>query len=198
MIEIARTQDEQVGDGTTSVIILAGEMLAVSAEFMEQQMHPIVVIGAYLRALEDGLKILDTELAVPVDVNDREKMIKIIEAVIGTKILKKWYEKARHCSSSQSVRVSQWLNPHIFLLSTIFLRSHMACNIALDAVRTVQLEEHGHKEIDIKRYAKVRGFLLALEYLVLRLSLCSGSIFTRWRKCPVVSWRILACSRVSC
>uniref|UniRef100_A0A4W4GI94 T-complex protein 1 subunit gamma n=1 Tax=Electrophorus electricus TaxID=8005 RepID=A0A4W4GI94_ELEEL len=53
MIEISRTQDEEVGDGTTSVIILAGEMLSVAEQFLEQQMHPTVVISAYRQALDD-------------------------------------------------------------------------------------------------------------------------------------------------
>uniref|UniRef100_A0A665TJS7 Chaperonin containing TCP1, subunit 3 (gamma) n=1 Tax=Echeneis naucrates TaxID=173247 RepID=A0A665TJS7_ECHNA len=57
MIEISRTQDEEVGDGTTSVIILAGEMLSVAEQFLEQQMHPTIIIGAYRQALED---VLDT------------------------------------------------------------------------------------------------------------------------------------------
>uniref|UniRef100_A0A8C5FCE2 T-complex protein 1 subunit gamma n=1 Tax=Gadus morhua TaxID=8049 RepID=A0A8C5FCE2_GADMO len=58
MIEISRTQDEEVGDGTTSVIILAGEMLSVAEQFLEQQMHPTVIIGAYRHALEDMLEAL--------------------------------------------------------------------------------------------------------------------------------------------
>uniref|UniRef100_A0A8C7QDU3 T-complex protein 1 subunit gamma n=1 Tax=Oncorhynchus mykiss TaxID=8022 RepID=A0A8C7QDU3_ONCMY len=58
MIEISRTQDEEVGDGTTSVIILAGEMLSVSEQFLEQQMHPTVVISAYRQALDDMLNLL--------------------------------------------------------------------------------------------------------------------------------------------
>ena len=41
MIELARTQDEEVGDGTTSVIILAGEVLGVAAPFLEKNIHPI-------------------------------------------------------------------------------------------------------------------------------------------------------------
>ncbi|ELT90901.1 hypothetical protein CAPTEDRAFT_121854, partial [Capitella teleta] len=58
MIEIARTQDEEVGDGTTSVIILAGEMMSVAEQFLEQQMHPTVIIGAYREALEDLITLL--------------------------------------------------------------------------------------------------------------------------------------------
>ena len=58
MIEISRTQDEEVGDGTTSVIVLAGEALAVSEQFLQQQMHPTVIISAYRQALEEATKLL--------------------------------------------------------------------------------------------------------------------------------------------
>uniref|UniRef100_A0A8C6U6C6 T-complex protein 1 subunit gamma n=1 Tax=Neogobius melanostomus TaxID=47308 RepID=A0A8C6U6C6_9GOBI len=122
MIEISRTQDEEVGDGTTSVIILAGEMLSVAEQFLEQQMHPTVIIGAYRRALDDMLDILK-EISVPVDTSDRSMMLKIIHSAINTKALSHW--------------------------------SELACSIALDAVKTVELEENGRKEIDIKKYAKV-------------------------------------------
>ena len=46
MIEIARTQDEEVGDGTTSVIILAGEILSQAEQFIVENMHPTVVRDA--------------------------------------------------------------------------------------------------------------------------------------------------------
>lgn len=122
MIEISRTQDEEVGDGTTSVIILAGEMLAVAEHFLEQQMHPTVIIGAYRKALDDMITALK-KISTPVDIGNREAMLKIISSAISTKV------------------ISQW--------------SELACSIALDAVRTVELEENGRKEIDIKKYAKV-------------------------------------------
>ncbi|XP_063041070.1 T-complex protein 1 subunit gamma-like [Engraulis encrasicolus] len=122
MIEISRTQDEEVGDGTTSVIILAGEMLAVAEQFIEQQMHPTVIISAYRQALEDMLNTLK-DISTPVDVNDRDMMIKIINSAIDTKALSRW--------------------------------SDLACSIALDAVKTVETDNNGRKEIDIKKYAKV-------------------------------------------
>lgn len=122
MIEISRTQDEEVGDGTTSVIILAGEMLAVAEQFLEQQIHPTVVISAYRKALDDAINILK-EISTPVDVNNREMMLKIIHSAINTKAISRWAD--------------------------------LACTIALDAVKTVQFEDNGRKEIDIKKYAKV-------------------------------------------
>ena len=46
MTEVSQTQDEEFGDGITSLIILAGEMLSVAEHFLEQQRHPTVVISA--------------------------------------------------------------------------------------------------------------------------------------------------------
>lgn len=57
MIELARAQDEEVGDGTTSVIILAGEVLAAVEGFLEKDIHPTVIVNAYFRALEEIVKI---------------------------------------------------------------------------------------------------------------------------------------------
>lgn len=124
LIETARSQDEEVGDGTTSVVILAGELLAVAAPFMEQKEHPLVVISAYLKALDEALNAITEDIAQPIDISDREALLSSLQAVIGTKMLRKW--------------------------------SRLACEIALDAVQTVFLEDRGTKEIDIKRYAKVR------------------------------------------
>lgn len=86
LIEIARTQDEEVGDGTTSVVILAGEMLAVAEQFLEAKMHPIVIIQAYRQALEDALEVLD-ELSMKLDFSNEEKVVEVIRSCIGTKFL---------------------------------------------------------------------------------------------------------------
>merc|ERR1719209_2745446 len=50
MIELSRAQDEEVGDGTTSVIILAGEMLSVAEPLLEKEIHPTIIVSAYLKA----------------------------------------------------------------------------------------------------------------------------------------------------
>ena len=59
MIELARAQDEEVGDGTTSVIILAGELLSAVEGFLEKDIHPTVLVSAYFKALEEIVKICD-------------------------------------------------------------------------------------------------------------------------------------------
>ncbi|XP_011447879.1 T-complex protein 1 subunit gamma-like [Crassostrea angulata] len=90
MIEVARTQDEEVGDGTTSVIILGGEMLAVAEPFLQQQMHPTVIISAFRQALEDLVEILRDKISVPVDITNHEEMKKIVNSCVGTKFISKW------------------------------------------------------------------------------------------------------------
>ena len=84
IIDLSRTQDEEVGDGTTSVIILAGEMLAMAEPFLERNLHPTVIIRGYMRALEDAVKIIDG-LSFPVDINDDKQMQNIVNSCIGTK-----------------------------------------------------------------------------------------------------------------
>lgn len=122
IIELSRAQDENVGDGTTSVVILAGEMLQVAEPFLEKQIHPTVIIQGFFRALDDLTELLD-KFATKLDLSKKAEMIKVIQSCIGTKFVSRWGD--------------------------------LMCNLALDAVQTVSLDDNGRKEIDIKRYARV-------------------------------------------
>lgn len=91
MIELSRTQDEEVGDGTTSVIILAGEILAQTIPQLERNIHPVVIIRAFKRALKDALEIIE-EVSTPVDISNDDEMYKLISSSIGTKFVSRWSE----------------------------------------------------------------------------------------------------------
>lgn len=67
-----------MGDGTTSVIVLAGEMLAAAEQFLEQQMHPTVIIRQYKQALEDIVTLLEGPLSVAVDKNDKAALANVV------------------------------------------------------------------------------------------------------------------------
>ena len=92
MIELSRTQDEEVGDGTTTVIILAGEILAQTFPYIEKNIHPVIIIKALKEALKDALDIIH-EVSTPVDINNDEAMLKLIKASIGTKYVNNWSTK---------------------------------------------------------------------------------------------------------
>ncbi|SLM34962.1 t-complex protein gamma subunit [Lasallia pustulata] len=91
MIELSRTQDEKVGDGTTTVIILAGEILAQALPQLERNIHPVQIIAAFKRALADALNIIE-EISLPVNINDDKAMYSLISSSIGTKFVSRWSE----------------------------------------------------------------------------------------------------------
>ncbi|AFR93979.1 T-complex protein 1 subunit gamma [Cryptococcus neoformans C23] len=89
MIELSRTQDEEVGDGTTSVIILAGEILAYSLPLLERHIHPVVIIRAFKAALNDALETIQ-RVSIPVDITSEAEMLALIKTSIGTKFSSRW------------------------------------------------------------------------------------------------------------
>ncbi|KAL2021170.1 hypothetical protein VTK56DRAFT_7476 [Thermocarpiscus australiensis] len=106
MIELSRTQDEEVGDGTTTVIILAGEILAQALPQLERNIHPVVIISAFKRALKDALQIID-DISLPIDVNDDKAMYQLISSSIGTKFVSRWSQLM--CSLAlKAVRTVTW------------------------------------------------------------------------------------------
>lgn len=68
---------------------VAGEMLAQSLPHLERNIHPVVIISAFKKALADALNIVE-EVSVPVDVNDDEAMYQLISSSIGTKFVSRW------------------------------------------------------------------------------------------------------------
>ena len=76
MVEIAKAQDEEVGDGTTTVVVIAGELLKKAEELLEQDIHPITITRGYRSAKEKAIEILQ-EIGRKVDINDETSLLKI-------------------------------------------------------------------------------------------------------------------------
>ena len=76
MVEIAKNQDKMVGDGTTTVVVLSGELLKKADELLEQDIHPTVIIGGYQKAVKKAVEVLE-KTAVPVDLGDCEALKKV-------------------------------------------------------------------------------------------------------------------------
>ncbi|ORX33603.1 chaperonin Cpn60/TCP-1 family [Kockovaella imperatae] len=143
MIELSRTQDEEVGDGTTSVIILAGEILAYSLPLLERNIHPVVIIRAFKQALNDALETI-SQISTPVDISSQADMLAIIKTSIGTKFSSRWSDLM--CSLAlqavQTVAESAEAESGMIGSST---DSSMGSGGPSISVKTV----------DIKRYARV-------------------------------------------
>eukprot|EP01039_Chlorochromonas_danica_P015607 gene15607-18369_t len=92
MIELSRAQDEEVGDGTTSVIILSGEILSVAEPLVERSFHPTVIINGYSRALQAALDTCN-RISRTIDIDNLPEMREIATAAIGTKVSSRWSGK---------------------------------------------------------------------------------------------------------
>lgn len=86
---MSRAQDEEVGDGTTSVIILAGEVLCAVEGFLKRDIHPTIIVNAYFKALDDIVE-LTKDIGKKVDMESDDDMRKIVQSSIGTKFASKW------------------------------------------------------------------------------------------------------------
>ena len=84
MIEVAKTQDDEVGDGTTTAVIFAGELLKKAQELLEQNIHPSIIISGYQKASEKALAKLE-KLAIDVDLDDRETLMKLANTSMRSK-----------------------------------------------------------------------------------------------------------------
>jgi archaeal chaperonin len=84
VIEIAKTQEEEVGDGTTTAVVLAGEMLKKAEELLNSGIHPTIIAKGYRLASHEAIKILN-ELAKDILPEDKKTLIKIAETAMTGK-----------------------------------------------------------------------------------------------------------------
>ena len=86
MVEVAKTQDDEVGDGTTTSVVVAGELLGKAEELIDKNVHPTVIIDGYRKAAEKALEVLE-EIAIPVDPLDRDFLKKVAMTSMASKIV---------------------------------------------------------------------------------------------------------------
>jgi thermosome len=75
MVEVAKTQDNEAGDGTTTAVIISGELLNRAQELIEKSVHPTVIIDGYKKASEKALETLE-KIAIKVDIDSSSDYLK--------------------------------------------------------------------------------------------------------------------------
>jgi thermosome len=86
MVEVAKTQDQEVGDGTTTAVVLASELLGKAQTLMEKGVHPNVIIEGFSTAFDMATKYLD-KIAIKIQSNDKIMLRKIAEVALSTKLV---------------------------------------------------------------------------------------------------------------
>jgi thermosome len=91
LVEVAKTQDNEAGDGTTSAVIIAGELLNKAEELIDKNIHPTIIIDGYRKAAEKALETLE-KIAIPVDLKSKEYLKKAATTAMGSKIVAEYKE----------------------------------------------------------------------------------------------------------
>jgi len=86
LIEVAKTQDDEVGDGTTTAVILAGELLKKAGSLLDDNIHPSVIISGYRKAAKMALETLEKH-SIDVNLDDNETLMKLSNTSMRSKIV---------------------------------------------------------------------------------------------------------------
>ncbi|MEQ9714364.1 MAG: thermosome subunit beta [Candidatus Asgardarchaeum sp.] len=86
MVQVAKTQDEEVGDGTTTAVVLAGELLKNAEELLDQDIHPSVIVDGYRAATDQALKLLN-DIAIDADIEDEELLKNVAATSMMSKVV---------------------------------------------------------------------------------------------------------------
>jgi thermosome len=86
IVEVAETQDAEVGDGTTTAVILAGDLLKRAQELLDKNIHATTIVAGYRKAADKVIQILNS-VAVDVDLNDRETLTNIVKTSMRSKVI---------------------------------------------------------------------------------------------------------------
>jgi thermosome len=84
MVEIAKTQDAMVGDGTTTAVVLAGELLKRAEELLDQNIHPTILASGYRKAAQKAIEVINKN-SIPVEIDDRNTLKKVAITSMGSK-----------------------------------------------------------------------------------------------------------------
>ena len=84
LVEVAKSQDNEVGDGTTTAVVLTGELLSKAEKLLDQEVHPTVIVEGYKKASEKALEILES-LAISIDPKDEKMLMRVAMTSMGTK-----------------------------------------------------------------------------------------------------------------
>ncbi len=84
MVEIAKTQDDMVGDGTTTAVVLAGELLKKAEDLLDQNIHPTIIVSGYRKAAVKAIETINN-ISIPVEIDDRATLKKVAVTSMASK-----------------------------------------------------------------------------------------------------------------
>eukprot|EP00008_Paramoeba_atlantica_P014254 CAMPEP_0201488000 /NCGR_PEP_ID=MMETSP0151_2-20130828/16480_1 /ASSEMBLY_ACC=CAM_ASM_000257 /TAXON_ID=200890 /ORGANISM="Paramoeba atlantica, Strain 621/1 / CCAP 1560/9" /LENGTH=541 /DNA_ID=CAMNT_0047873199 /DNA_START=21 /DNA_END=1646 /DNA_ORIENTATION=+ len=114
LVDIAKSQDDTVGDGTTSVVVLAGAFLLEAKQFIEDGVHPNIIIRGFRNACTLARKIIN-DLSVKVDSSTDASVVQVLEKCAATALNSKLVASKKHIFAPMIVRAVMHLDEDLSL-----------------------------------------------------------------------------------
>jgi archaeal chaperonin len=108
MVEISKATDNEVGDGTTSVVVLAGALIEKAEELITKDVHPTIIVDGYRKSSVKAIEILNN-LAQKVDPGDKSQLIRIAKTSMQTKLVSKEANELADIVVNAALQVSEKL-----------------------------------------------------------------------------------------
>ena len=112
MVEISKATDNEVGDGTTSVVVLAGSLIEKAEELITKNVHPTVIVDGYRKCAIKSIELLNN-IAIKVTSNEKEQLIKIAKTSMQTKLVSKESDDLANIVVTAAQQVSESRNESI-------------------------------------------------------------------------------------
>jgi thermosome len=106
MVEVAKTQDNEVGDGTTTSVIVAAELLGKAEELIDKNVHPTIIIDGYRKAADKALETLEN-IAIKVKPEDREFLKKVAMTSMASKLVSENRQQLADIAADAVLQVAQ-------------------------------------------------------------------------------------------
>jgi T-complex protein 1 subunit delta len=86
LVDLSQSQDIEAGDGTTTVVVLAGALLNACSSLLAKGIHPMAIAGSFLKAADKAVEFLE-EMSQPVLLADRESLLNAVETCLSSKVV---------------------------------------------------------------------------------------------------------------
>ncbi len=106
IVEVAKAQDDEIGDGTTTAVVIAGELLKRAEDLIDAGVHPTVIVAGYKQAQAKAEEVLEN-LAVNVSKDDRDILLKIAQTAMTGKGIEIFMKKLSEISIDAAIAVSE-------------------------------------------------------------------------------------------
>ncbi|HET6730648.1 MAG TPA: thermosome subunit beta [Nitrososphaeraceae archaeon] len=106
MVEISKATDNEVGDGTTSVVVLAGALIEKAEDLIAKDVHPTIIVDGYRKSATKAVEILNN-IAQKIDPNDKDQLIRVAKTSMQTKLISKEADQVAQIVVNAILQVSE-------------------------------------------------------------------------------------------